>query len=68
MKDDELIELLQKPTTIRAICDKFKITKPTAQAWIARLITEFNCRLVVSRQREGKRGPASKAYQIEVKK
>ena len=65
MNDAELIAFLANAITVRAMCARFKITKPTAQTWLARLVTEQGIKLEMGAVREGKRGPPSKTYRIQ---
>jgi transposase len=57
--------LREKPFTVREICERFKVSKPTAFAWLARLTTDLGLKLETNRRRAGKRGPMSKTYEVK---
>jgi predicted transcriptional regulator len=66
MSDLELLAVLlqEREWTVREICERFRVSKPTALAWLARLTLDFGLKVEATRRRVGKRGPESKAYKV----
>jgi transposase len=56
--------LRAEPLTVRDVCERFNVSKPTALAWIARLTTELGLHVQTDRRRDGSRGPLSKTYKV----
>ena len=56
--------LRERALTVRDVCERFKISKPSAFAWLARITTDLGLKLETNRRRVGKRGPTSKTYKV----
>lgn len=61
---DLLLALQVEALTIRQVCDRFNVSKATAQAWIGKLATDLNVRIHVESRRDSARGPKSRTYKV----
>ncbi len=68
MSDPELLkrleEFMREPRTMRAICDEFNITRPSAVFWVALIAGDKTCRIETGDTREGAVGPRSKTWKV----
>lgn len=61
-----LLKFMAVPRTVKAVSLEFKTTRPTALRWlgIADMSTTHRLEVLEQPEREGARGPTSKAYRL----
>lgn len=57
-----LVDFMREPRTMRAICDEFRITRPSAVFWVALIAGDKAFNIETGDTREGAAGPRSKTW------